>query len=424
MRTLGDIGRFLAVLGAGVTLAACSVSASPASYQQSASPGHPAAGSQANAQAAPDAAGSAAAQTATGTAASPSPAPTAAATPTPVPSSTPAPAPAKPTHYGNSGGTAPVPPAARAVGTAHPNHVIGNGTPASCTSAAVVKAVAKGGIITFNCGPSAVTIMMTATAKVVNSHRRTVIDGGGRVTLNGGGKHRILYMNACDPKQTITTNDCWEQKWPQLVVQNLTFRNAYSGVHQTKTSYYGGGAIYAQGGQLKVVNSGFIGDRCYRYGPDLGGGAIRAVGMHMSTPIYINHDTFRGNACSNGAALSGLYANFNVIDSFFRGNRAIGWGQNPKQSGTPGGGSGGAIYTDGNSYNLVIAGTVMRYNSAREGGGAIFFVVDGGPGTLTIEYASHLGHNPSGQFQNAPGIFDSVDGHDVPPVVKGGSTVS
>ena len=433
MRTLGDFGRFLGVLGAGLTLAACSVAASPASYQQHASPAHSAAGSQAGAQGAPDAAGSAVAQTTAPTTPAPAP-PTASAkatptgspspAPTPVPSATPAPVSAQAPHYGNPGGKAPVPAAARAVGTRRPNHVVGNGTPASCTSAAVVRAVAKGGIITFNCGPSAVTIMMTATAKVVNSHRRTVIDGGGKVTLNGGGKHRILYMNACDPKQVITTDDCWEQQWPLLVVQNLTFRNAYSGVHQTKTSHYGGGAIYAQGGQLKVVNSGFIYDKCYRYGPDLGGGAIRAVGMHMQTPIYINHDTFRGDTCSNGAALSGLYANFDVINSFFKGDRAIGFGQNPTQPGTQGGGSGGAIYTDGNSYNLVVAGTIMRNNSAREGGGAIFFVVDGGPGTLTIEYASVLHHNPSGQFQNAPGIFDSVDGHDVPPVVTGGSTVS
>jgi hypothetical protein len=411
MRTLGDFGRFLAVLGAGLTLAACSATASPASYTQSASPAH--AGSQASAAAAPDAAGSAVAQTATAT---PTP------TPTPVPTSTPVPA--KPTRYGNPAGTAPIPAAARAVSTAHPNHVIGNGTAASCTSAAVVKAVAKGGIITFNCGPSAVTITMTATAKVVNTHRRTIIDGGGRVTLSGAGKLRILYMNACDPKQKITTDDCWEQKWPQLVVQNLTFRNAYSAVKQTKTSDYGGGAIYAQGGQLKVVNSGFIDDKCYSFGPDLGGGAIRAVGMHMSTPIYITQDTFRGNRCSNGAALSGLFANFDVINSLFAHNKAVGWGQNPAQSGTPGGGSGGAIYTDGNSYNLVIAGSVLRYNNAREGGGAIFFVVDGGPGKLLIENASALSHNTSGEFQNAPGIFDSVDGHDVPPVVTGGSKVS
>ena len=121
-----------------------------------------------------------------------------------------------------------MPSAAQAVSTSHPNRVIGNGSPGSCTSAAVVRAVAKGGVITFNCGPNPVTITMTATAKVVNTHRRTVIDGGGKVTLSGGGKIRILYMNTCDPKQHYTTSDCWQQKWPQLVVQNMTFTNAYS----------------------------------------------------------------------------------------------------------------------------------------------------------------------------------------------------
>ena len=265
---------------------------------------------------------------------------------------------------------------------------------------------------------------MTATAKVVNTHRRTVLDGGGLVTLSGGGKHRILYMNACDPRQKITTDDCWEQKWPQLVVQNLTFRDAYSPTRETKTSEYGGGAIFDEGGQLKVVNSGFFDNRCYRAGPDLGGAAIRALGMHMSTPVYIIDDTFRANKCSNGGALSGLFANFAVYNSVFTGNKAIGWGANPASSGTAGGGSGGAIYTDGDSYNLVIAGTIMRDNSAREGGGAIFFVVDGGAGTLTIEAHSTLRDNPSGEFQNAPGIFDSVDQKVVPPVVTGGSTVS
>ena len=62
-----------------------------------------------------------------------------------------------------------MPPAARAVSTSRPNQVIGDGSPVGCTSAAVVRAVARGGIITFNCGPNPVTIPMTATAKVVNT---------------------------------------------------------------------------------------------------------------------------------------------------------------------------------------------------------------------------------------------------------------
>ena len=317
---------------------------------------------------------------------------------------------------GNPAGHQPVPAAARAVNTSHPNHVIGRGRPAGCTSAAVVKAVAEGGIITFDCGPKPVTIKMTATAKVVNTSHRVVLDGGGKVTLSGGTKIRILYMNTCDPKQKYTTDDCWEQQWPQLVVQNLSFVNAYSGVQETATSSYGGGAIFDEGGQLKVVNSAFTGDRCYKSGPDLGGGAVRALGMYMKVPVYINHDTFAGNSCSNGAALSGLYANFYVINSLLTNNKAIGFGANPAGSGTAGGGSGGAIYTDGNSYNLTISGTSMSGNTAREGGGAIFYVVDNGPGTLRISY-SWLHHNPSGQFQNKPGIFSEVDGKVVPPVV-------
>jgi hypothetical protein len=311
-------------------------------------------------------------------------------------------------QYGNPAGHAWVPLAGRAVSTARPDHVIGLGTPASCTSAAVVGAVAMGGIITFDCGPAPATITMTATAKIV-AGSQIVIDGGGKVTLSGGGKIRILDMDTCP--------DCWEQTGPQLIVQNMRFVDGYAGAHQTSASAdYGGGAIFDQGGQLKVVDSEFIGNRCYQYGPDLGGGAIRAYGMDMSTPIYLTNDTFLDNSCSNGGAVSGLYANFDVINSLLTGNTAIGWGQNPALPGTPGGGSGGAIYTDGNSYNLNIDGTAMSDNSAREGGGGIFCVIDKGNGALTFEY-SHLSDNPSGQFQDAPGIFYHRDGHDLQPVV-------
>jgi hypothetical protein len=323
----------------------------------------------------------------------------------------------RPAGYGNPDGHVSVPAAARAVSTAHPNHVIGDGQPASCTSAAVVRAVARGGIITFNCGRKPVTITMTATAKVVNTSRRVVLDGGGLVTLSGAGRTRILYMNTCDPKQKYTTSDCWEQQWPQLVVQNLTFRNAYSAVRESSTSSYGGGAIFDEGGQLKVVNSGFFDNRCFRSGPDLGGAAIRALGMWTRSPVYITRDTFEGGRCSNGSALSSIDAGWGVYDSLFSGNRTTGWGENPQHHGTPGGGSGGAIYTDGDSYNVLVDGTVMRNNDAAGGeGGAIFFVVDSGPGVLRIEHST-LHHNPAGGYQNAPGIFDDVDQRVTAPVV-------
>jgi hypothetical protein len=302
--------------------------------------------------------------------------------------------------------------------------VIGDGTPASCTSAAVVQAVAAGGIITFSCGAKPVTITMTDTAKVVNTHSLTVLDGGGKVTLSGGDAVRILYMNTCDPNQVYTTSDCWQQQYPQLVVQNLAFQDADSSVQQSSTSSYGGGAIFDEGGQLKVVNSGFFDNACYPTGPDLGGAAIRALGMYQGTPVYITDDTFRGGHCSNGGALSSIDASWYVVDSMFGANQAIGYGANPAPAGSAGGGSGGAIYTDGDNYNVTIDDSVISDGSAREGGGAIFFVVDAGYGTLTIENGSDLHDNPSGQFQNAPGIFDSVDGHDTSPVITSGSAVS
>jgi hypothetical protein len=294
-----------------------------------------------------------------------------------------------------------------------------NGQPAFVTAG---RAVDSASPAARSSGPTTISGAATPAAKVVNTSHQVVLDGGGKVTLSGGGNLRILSMNTCDPAQTYTTSDCWEQQWPQLVVQNMTFTDAYSATMESKTASYGGGAIFDEGGQLKVVNSVFTGDQCYASGPDLGGGAIRATGMYMQVPVYITDDTFTGNSCSNGAALSGLYANFAVYNSLMTGNKAIGSGANPAASGTAGGGSGGAIYTDGNGYNLFVDGSVMSGNTAREDGGAIFFVVDADGGTLTID-DSTLSGNPSGAFQNAPGIFDKVNSVVTQPV-EASSSVS
>jgi hypothetical protein len=325
--------------------------------------------------------------------------------------------------FGNPDGHFYVPAAGRAVNTSHPNHVIGHGTPASCTSAAVVRAVAEGGIITFRCGPKPVTITMTATASVNKRSHLVVLDGGGLVTLSGAGKRRILFSDTC--AGTWSTSDCVNQPYPRVVVQNITFANGYNGTHQAKCTANavpcwfggvdGGGAIYIEGGQFKAVNSRFVNNRCYSFGPDLGGGAIRALAQYKNRPVYITKDSFSGGRCSNGAALSSIDVQWDVLNSVFSNNKAVGWGANPAASGTPGGGSGGAIYNDGSNYDTLVAGTVMRNNSAREGGGAVFFVVDSGWGKLTFN-ESALHHNTSGEFQTFPGVYDNIDGHDGPPV--------
>jgi hypothetical protein len=295
-----------------------------------------------------------------------------------------------------------VPRSARAVDTSQPDRWVGNGTARSCTSRAVVRAVAKGGIIRFRCGPDPVRIELRQTAKVVNTSRRVVLDGRGKVTLSGGGERRILYQNACDQRQQWTTSHCDDQATPRLVVQNLTFANGDA----TGETYDGGGggAIFARGGRLKIVRSKFVGNRCDPTGPDLGGGAVRALSQSRGRPVTVVRSTFRKGVCSNGAALSSIGVSWAIYNSVFARNRAIGRGANPARAGTPGGGSGAAVYTDGNDFRVLLAGTRMTRNHAREGGGAVFFVSNDRTGVLEIR-SSTLRHNRSDGFQTDPGIF-------------------
>ncbi|MEW2146607.1 hypothetical protein AB0869_27730 [Micromonospora vinacea] len=322
------------------------------------------------------------------------------------PGASPSPKPAnKVLAAGNPNGTATVPAEARAVDTSKPTRTIGTGTPASCTSTAVVKAVAAGGVIRFNCGPAPVTIKMAATAKVRNANGpKIVLDGGGTVTLSGQGRRRILYMNTCDEAQGFTTSHCQNQDHPQLTVQNLTFADGNSTGEKAEGG--GGGAIFVRGGRLKVVNSRFVRNRCDRTGPDLGGAAVRVLSQYENKPVYVVGSTFDGGSCSNGGALSSIGVSWVVLNSLLRNNEAIGSGANPAKSGTPGGGSGGAIYCDGNEFTVRIAGTIIENNTANEGGGAVFFVSNNRTGTMRIENST-LRRNPSATFETRgfPGIF-------------------
>ena len=292
--------------------------------------------------------------------------------------------------------------AAPMVDTSRPDRWVGNGTPRSCTSHAVVRAVAKGGVIRFRCGPDPMRIEMRRTAKVVNTSRRVVLDGRGLVTLSGGGKRRILYQNTCDQRQTWTTSHCDDQATPRLVVQDLRFAAG----NATGETYDGGGggAIFARGGRLKIVRSTFVGNRCDATGPDLGGGAVRALSQHHGQPVTVVRSTFTRGVCSNGAALSSIGVSWSIYNSVFTGNRAIGRGANPARPNAPGGGSGGALYADGNDFRVLIAGTKMAHNHAREGGGAVFFVSNDRTGVLEIR-SSTLRDNPSEGFETDPGIF-------------------
>jgi len=307
---------------------------------------------------------------------------------------------------GNPARLCAVPPDGAAEDTSRPTTVVGDGTPRSCTPEAFEAAVARAGIVTFDCGPDPVTITLPREVKLVNDagagrNGDLVIDGGGKVTLSGGGAHRILYMNGCDPEQHWITDHCQDYPHPRLVVQNLTFANG-----RATEADRGGGAIYARSGQLKVVNSVFLGNRCAATGPDVGGGAIYA--FQQAGPVLVVNSTFgapgQGNVGSNGGALGSIGVSWTVLNAVMEHNQAVGVGQNPARAGTPGGGSGGAIYNDGNTYTLSICGSEVRDNAARELAGAVFFVSNDRSGSVVVDRSTFRA-NPGLDVQDLPGFF-------------------
>jgi hypothetical protein len=306
---------------------------------------------------------------------------------------------------GNPSGNYPVPSGAGAENVSSPDHVIGTGTAASCTSAGIIRAVAQGGAITFNCGLDPLTITLTGPAKVFNDKPDVVIDGGGLITLSGGGATRILYMNTCDQNQVWTTSHCQDQDSPHLTVQNLTFIDGNS---TNESTYDGGGAIWVRGGRFKVINSRFFNNVCATLGPDVGGAAIRVFSQYQGLPVYVVNSTFGGapgygNSGANGGGISSIGVSWSIYNSLFSYNSAVGNGGNPAQAGTPGGGSGGAIYNDGNTMTLALYGTMIENNTVNAYGSAIFYVSNDHTGTLHIE-DSVLRLNHGGSWYTLPGI--------------------
>lgn len=323
---------------------------------------------------------------------------------------------------GNPDGNVAIPVAASVEDVSNPDIIIGNGTPESCTCEAVVDAVAQGGKIVFNCGSNPLTIIMTETAKVFNNARPDVIiDGGGLITLSGNGNTRILYMNTCDANQVWTTNHCQNQDTPRLTVQNITFADGNS---TSETEYTGGGAIWVRGGRFKVVNSRFFNNVCQSTGPDVGGAAIRVFSQYNNLPVYITNTTFGGgngygNTGANGGAISSIGVSWTIYNSLFSHNKAIGNGGNPAVSGTPGGGSGGAIYNDGNTMTLRLYGTRIEENEVNAHGSSIFFVSNDHTGNIIIDNST-IQNNIGGSWYPK---YPSISMHSDTPITVTNSVI-
>ncbi len=264
-----------------------------------------------------------------------------------------------------------------------PDRVVGDGSAASCDHAAFAAAAAQGGVITFDCGPDPVTIGITETVQLPTD-RDTVIDGEHNVTLDGGGQVRILAFEHGDYR--VNTN--------KVVLQRLTLQNGHAqGTDYTEPSSsnpacaYGyadgaGGAIRVRDGVLHVIDCTFRDNQAASPGPDVGGGAIYALG---SLDVTVVGSAFVNNSGSNGGAVGLLQTTGTFVNDVFEDNSATGTGANyagGDAQGCPGvghenqggaGGNGGAISIDGaDDLEQFFCGVTFLNNHANELGGCVF----------------------------------------------------
>ena len=267
--------------------------------------------------------------------------------------------------------------------TTSPDHVVGDGTPATCTPQALQTAATAGGTITFDCGDDPITITVTSTIVFTEE---SLLDGGGLVTLSGGGSERILYLDSG-----------YDQTTPRLTVQRLGFRDGNSPPTGDDTAD-GGGAIYRDGGSLTVIDCHFDDNHAPATGQDLAGGAIYAFG---GGDTIISGSSFTNNSASDGGAVGSLNGDLTLIDSTFTNNAATGTDGNPGN-----GGCGGAIYMDGGDETATFCGVTIADNTAGAIAGGVFRVSNSDDGTFTMDRSSVTGNRVTPTADgNAGGLY-------------------
>ncbi len=313
-------------------------------------------------------------------------------------------------------GSACAPPIA-AVDTSTPATIVGSGA-GTCTEAAFDAALAQGGIITFDCGGAA-TIPFTSQKTLPD--RDTVIDGGGQVTLDGGGTTRLFYFDGGNYRTTATT----------FTFQHVTIAHGRSnGTPLTNTAPRpcsqgvdtdgGGAGLYVRDGVLHVIDATFIDNEAAALGPDVGGGAIYALG---SIETIVTDSVFSGNSGSNSGAIGSLQSDLTVVNSTFSNNHALGSGANgddpssgcpPQPNGTNAvgsGGNGGAIAIDGaDNGTIVFCGDVFSGNDGRAFGGAIFRTPNGAAQTTRIDKTTFDGNRALAGMTLPDGTVESGGG--------------
>jgi predicted outer membrane repeat protein len=147
-----------------------------------------------------------------------------------------------------------------------------------------------------------------------------------------------------------------------------------------------------------VIDSVFLGNQAPALGPDVGGGAIYALG---SLGVVVQGSTFTNNSGSDSGAIGALNSDLEVVNSTFSGNKALGNGGNTIDTtmcsvggGEVGnGGNAGAIGIDGgDDGDDTFCGDTFTGNQANELGGVLGRTPDVAQQTTTFNLCTFAGN--------------------------------
>ena len=232
-----------------------------------------------------------------------------------------------------------VPELPAALGT---ERVVGTGTADSCTEQALRDALSKGGDITFDCGPVPVTIVVAAELAVPVD---ASLDGDELITLDGGGRTRILHSEAR----------------VNLTVQRLSFVRGRA--VPTDDVLGSGGAIRVGWlGTLHVHDCAFADNAADDEGIEGGGAIYQSNGGRLT----VVDSSFERNSAISGGAIDNLLSPMTIVGSTFVDNESFA--------------GGGAVYDDGASAeidddvggDIDICGCHFEGNHTLETGGAVY----------------------------------------------------
>jgi hypothetical protein len=279
--------------------------------------------------------------------------------------------------------------------------VVGGGSPGSCTEAAfdtaLAAAQAGGGTLTFSCGSSPHTIVLT-TQKFISASLE--LRGADLITLSGGNATSLfqVFSDASLTLSDITLTRGYGiygaiENFGTLIVQGSRLENntatanggailnhgsltlTNSSLSDNTASRLGGG-ILVESGEGTVVGSAFTNNRTSVDTADIDGGGGGGIAANSGASLTVSDSTFSGNTTKATFAYGGgirSAGTLSVTNTLFTGNSAS---------------RGGGLAVLGGTTS--VSGSAFEGNVAAYGGG-----IRQSAGTLTVAATSFTGNGYS-----------------------------